>query len=303
MPACIAPGATAEVKRFTLSSLAISFYQLPRPVAEMAVDLLGFWKDFKGAIADSLNQVELYEVVVESVSVLDPIFGADEPRLWISFKVRAMNDTAVTYWLSSQQALTKARLQASLHTRVPGMQISSMVLSPPRLAIQYASKTTIVKIQEERKFVDRLLSTEDQDAATVLLGCLVGIFFGLAALALMCRGGFVPTCLRKRSREGDYNPDDNPDFNPNTSPAQSPRQPLGSGTPIAALADRVDGRGQITPSGTPSGQMSVMGPGFFSPAGGSPADRPRPPPIASPSSAGADDPQPAAGNRFLPWGR
>jgi hypothetical protein len=225
MPACIAPEAKADVKRFTLCSLAASFYQLPSTAEELVADR-GFWATFKDSIADSLNEVELYEVIVENVAVLDELLpttaarrltnATAQPRLWIAFKVRAKNHTNVGYYLSTQQALTKARLQSSLQTRIPGTQVASLVLAPPRLAIQYASVTTIVEAAEELQFVDRLLSTEDQDAATVLLGCIVGIFFGLAALALVCRGNCV--FFRRRTKEEHWNNNVNPQGSPRASP-------------------------------------------------------------------------------------
>lgn len=222
MPACIAEGAKTNIKRFTLSSMIISFSKLPKAAAVMAVDK-EFRKWAKYSIADSLNEVKLHEVVVDSIMVLDDLEQSGRrlstgnvARMWIAFKVRAENASVVGYWLGSQQALTKARLQASFHAQsvqngAPGVQISRMVFMPPRAAVEYVEQTSSSPAATtDQSFVDRLLSTEDQDAATVLLGCIVGIFFGLAALALCCRGGciaFIRKAHNERVREYADNPD------------------------------------------------------------------------------------------------
>lgn len=235
MPACIPEDARADVLRFTLCSVNMAFGRLPGLSATQIAGDQSFWLNFKNSIADSLNQVELYELLIENVLVLEDgvtATGQNTSRLWIAFKVRAENHTAVSYWLSEQQALTKARLQSSLQARVPGLQVSSMVLTPPRLAVQYGSFRTVVQKSADIGFFDRLVDDDDSDSATILLGCIVGIMFGLVGVAVCCRRGrcarFVyDGVLHRRYEESNEN-DDNP--NAPLSPLRSPA-PLSPGSP------------------------------------------------------------------------
>jgi len=113
MPSCIADGTQADVKRYTLSSITVVFSQLPQQEAEQIAIDDPFWRDCRLAIADSLNEVELIDVVVENVVVLAMLTtsdaGAGDPRLWIAFKVRAQNHSAVNHWLSTEQAARRRR--------------------------------------------------------------------------------------------------------------------------------------------------------------------------------------------------
>lgn len=192
MPACVAQGARVDIKRFTLSAWSIRFCILPLSALELASDA-GFREDVRLAIADSLEKVELVEVRIDNMVALDEVAALQsgavvEPRLWIAFKVRSNNDTAVTRWLEEEQALTKARFQSSLQTRAQQrygatLQICKMLLAPPRLAIDYAAYQSAADADSEQGLMDRLFSTDDQDQATVVLGCIVGILFGCCALA------------------------------------------------------------------------------------------------------------------------
>lgn len=259
VPACIPSGARADVMRFTLSSISMAFERLPTSsAAQLAADP-SFHEKCKDAIADGLNSVLLYEVRVENVLALQNTNGLNVSRLWIAFKVRAQNDTAVSYWLNEDQALTKARLQSSLQARVPGMQISSMVLAPARLAIQYGSISVSVPVSEDQSFFDRLVSSDDSDNATVLLGCIVGIVFGLAGVAVCCRRGGCAKVVYRRYEENEEN---------------AQLTTLTSMTGMMAPPSPSEG-GPFTPSsaGRKPGSPGSHSPGagsFFSPMRGSP---------------------------------
>lgn len=247
--------------RFTLSAINVAFDRLPTSsAAQLAADQ-GFREHCKYAIADGLNQVLLYEVSVENVLALQSTNGLNMSRLWVAFKVRAKNDTAVNYWLSEEQALTKARLQSSLQARVPGMQISSMVLAPARLAIQYGSISVTLPVTQDQSFFDRLVSTDDSDNATVLLGCIVGIVFGLAGVAICCRRGGCAKFVYRRYEESEEDNSHTP-FATMTgmSGMMAPPSPMGGGPGLASGSPGALSPIPPSPSSKQSGKDSGRSP-------------------------------------------
>merc|ERR1719265_2603476 len=131
----------------------------------MAVEQV-FWEDLKGALADSVYHIDLIDLIIDNVVVLRSIQSSPGDRLWIAFKVRATNDTAINHYFDTEQAWTKARFRSSLLARMNERyggsvaQISSMLLKPPRLAIMYAQFEEEAQTTEELTFWEKLLSTE-----------------------------------------------------------------------------------------------------------------------------------------------